>query len=366
MMTTQPSDRKNPLFAQARDWLSGNAPLLTLLLLAPIIVDVLPGSTRLSALAGLIPEIVTYGFAAILIRWLVRSQRLSIVALILLGIAYALAEECVFLQTSLTPTFVLSENHVYGRTFGISWLYLLWALGYECVWAMLIPIQLVDLLFPTRRDDPWFGKRGFLILCVLFVLGASLAWYYWTQRILVIFTHGASPQPSLLTILAAFLMVAVIVGISLRFKRISRSQERKIPAPWFVGILAFLLGLIWYIPLFLYYGLAPNLPFLIPLVSGSILAVLVFFVFYYWSASLAWCSRHSLACITGALIASMLEGFITLPTASTLDITGKIVLDLLALVGLFLLARKYPSARQQRQSMSSSDDSLPENEPAHN
>ncbi|MBO0795058.1 MAG: hypothetical protein J2P36_29485 [Ktedonobacteraceae bacterium] len=356
-MTTQPTDRNKPFFVHVRNWLSGNAPLLTLLFLAPIIVDVLPGTTRLSTLGGLIPEIVTYGFAAILIRWLVRSQRRGPLALILLGIAYALAEECVFLQTSLTPTFVLSKSPVYGRTLGISWLYLLWAIGYECVWGILIPIQLVDMLFPARRDDLWFGKRGFLVTCVLFVLGACFTWYYWTQRVLVFFTHGTAPQPSLFTIMVALLMVAVIMGIALRFKRSSRSQERKIPAPWLVGTLAFLLSLIWYIPLFLYYGLAPNLPFLIPLVSGCVLAVLVFLVFYYWSASLAWSSKHSLVCITGALLASMLEGFVSLNTAFTLDIIEKVVLDLLTLIGLFLLARKYPSAR-------SLEDNPPENGPA--
>jgi hypothetical protein len=349
MMTTQPPDHTT--LAQARTWLSRSAPILTLLLLAPIIVDVLPGTTRLSMLIGLIAEIVTYGFAAILIRWLVRSQRLGTMALILLGIAYGLAEEGIFLQTSLTPSFGASGGVVYGRALGISWLYLLWAVGYECVWGILIPIQLVDLIYPSQGDDLWFGKRGFIIICVLFALGACYTWYYWTQKVLVFLTHGASPQPSLIIIVLAFLMVAILLGIALRCKRSKRSLGRKIPAPWFLGILTFLLGLTWYIPLFLYYGLVPDLPFLIPFISGCILAVLVFLLFSYWSASQNWSGRHSLACIIGALLASMLEGFVTLSTASTLDSIGKIVLDILAIVGLFLLVRKYPSSRKKTPKM---------------
>lgn len=92
---------------------------MTLLLLSPIIVDGLPGTTRLSTLVGLISEIATYGGATLLIRWLGRSRGLSNGALILLGIAYALLEECVFLQTSLTPSFGAPAGLAYGRVWGV-------------------------------------------------------------------------------------------------------------------------------------------------------------------------------------------------------------------------------------------------------
>ena len=41
------------------------------------------------------------------------------------GIAYALAEECVILQTSFYPLFA-NPQHIYGRTLGVNWIYLLW------------------------------------------------------------------------------------------------------------------------------------------------------------------------------------------------------------------------------------------------
>lgn len=323
-------------------WWARTAPVLALVLFAPIITDVLPGTTRITMLFGLLAEIVTYGFAALLIRWLVRANGLSNLALVLLGIAYALAEECIFIQSSLSPI-LGGSAHVYGRAFGVNWLYLLWALGYECVWSILVPIKLVDLLFPSRKDDRWFGRTGFIVTLCAFVLGALYAWYHWTQEVVPLFSRGPAYQPPLLALLIASVCIALLVIVALRLKSPGsphRIAGRRVPAPWQMGLLAFLFGLLWYIPLFLDYGLIRDLPFLIPLVGGCMLALLVYLLLRYWSASAAWQDRHSLACISGLLIACMLEGFITLIGASSIDIVGKIGLNVLALVGLFLLARR--------------------------
>jgi hypothetical protein len=48
----------------------------------------------------------------------------------------------------------------------VNWPYLLWALGYESLWAVALPILLV---------------RGFVIAAVIFVLAGLLRWYGWTQ-----------------------------------------------------------------------------------------------------------------------------------------------------------------------------------------
>ena len=50
------------------------APAVTLLILAPIIAEVLWGSTHLTTLILLIPETGTYGCAALIIRALARYR----------------------------------------------------------------------------------------------------------------------------------------------------------------------------------------------------------------------------------------------------------------------------------------------------
>src|SRR5215469_1155102 len=100
------------------------APVVTLLILAPVIAEVLFGSTPLTRLVFLIPQIGAYGCGALIIRALVRYQGKSWTAILLLGVAYALAEECVILQTSLYPIFA-NPQHIYGRVLGVNWIYLL-------------------------------------------------------------------------------------------------------------------------------------------------------------------------------------------------------------------------------------------------
>ena len=77
------------------------APVVTLLLLSPVIAEVLFGATRITTLFVLLPQIGTWGCAALIIRDLVRRRRRGWPAILLLGVALAVAEETVIQQTSL-------------------------------------------------------------------------------------------------------------------------------------------------------------------------------------------------------------------------------------------------------------------------
>ena len=139
------------------------APVVALLLLSPVIGEVLFGATRISTLFVLIPQIGTWGCASLIIREVVRRRGGGWLAILLLGIALAVAEECVIQQTSLAPLVGADSQHLYGRALGVNWVYFLWALGYESVWIVVLPIQLTELIFPARRDEPWMGTLGLVI-----------------------------------------------------------------------------------------------------------------------------------------------------------------------------------------------------------
>lgn len=158
-------------------------------------------------------------------------------------------------------------------------------MGYESVWAVLMPAQLVDSLFPTRNREPWFGLRGFLITCALFVCGAVYAWYFWSH---VVAVQAFQAPPYQTPIVAALLVSALLVIIALRLKSPPHPSQvitRSIPLPWLMALLVFLFALLWDVPLFLDYGLAPHLPFLIPLTGGCLYALLTFSILRFWSAS---------------------------------------------------------------------------------
>jgi len=319
------------------------APVVTLLILAPVIVEVLFGATHITTLYLLIIQIGCYGCAALIIRDLVRRQQKGWFAILLLGIAYALFEECVMLQTSLYPIFAFDLQNIYGRAFGVNWIYLLNMLGYQSVWAIVVPIQLTELIFPSRRDEPWLSKRALVIAAIAFILASTVAWYTWTQRAVHIFYPGLAYQPPLLTIVIVLAVIVVLAIAALAPwspPRLVRKSDRPVPRPWLVGLIAFVLGLPWFGLILLQYGVAPSLPVVIPIGGIVAWAVVAFFLVRYWSASPAWQDAHRLALIFGALLASMLAGFWVSGVALPADLIGKLVLNVIAVLLLGYLGRK--------------------------
>jgi len=122
------------------------APVVTLLLLAPVTAEVLFGTTRVTTLFVLVPQIGAWGCGALIIRYLARRLSKGWRAILLLGIALAVAEECVIQQTSLAPLVGVNPDEVYGRAFGVNWVYFLWALGYESIWAVVLLVCLARRL----------------------------------------------------------------------------------------------------------------------------------------------------------------------------------------------------------------------------
>ncbi|QBD80766.1 hypothetical protein EPA93_34280 [Ktedonosporobacter rubrisoli] len=316
------------------------APILALLILAPFVAEVLEGSTHLTNFFVFPSEVGVYGCAALLIRAFVRAKRKGWAVLLLLAIAYGIAEECVILQTSLVP--LLAAKHIYGRLLDVNWIYLLWAVGYESVWSIILPIQLAELLFPERRDDPWLGKTGLIITAIVFLLASIGTWFMWMHA-LTIYAPGLHYQPPLFTITAALIVIAILVASALALPASSRTAQtrtRRAPHSWLVGIVAFVSGLLWFAPLLLHYGLFPAFPFALALVLILALAVGTLWLIWYWSAAQDWGDRQRLALIFGALLACMLAGFPFSGIVLTIDFIWKGVCDLLALLALAYLAWK--------------------------
>jgi hypothetical protein len=135
-------------------------PIVTLLLLAPIMVEFLFGSTRISMFYLLLPQIGVYGCGALIIRALARYQRRGWVAILLMGLAFAVALECLTLQTALAPLFIAADpQHIYGRALGVNWVYLVFQLGYESIWAIVLPIQLTETGFSPPQAAGFQPRR---------------------------------------------------------------------------------------------------------------------------------------------------------------------------------------------------------------
>jgi hypothetical protein len=314
----------------------------TLLILAPIIAEVLNGSTRISFIYVLIPEIMVWGVGALLCRELVRRWRAGGVSLLMLGLALSIAEEFIIQQTSIAPLPFPGADAGLDRVWGINWLYLLFMLGFESVWVVLIPVQFTELIFPAHRDQSWLRKRGLIACCVTFVVGARIAWYGWTQQARPRL-HAPAYHPPIALLLLGLTTIALLVVMAYRMRAFGHGcgiETRRAAGPWLVGIVTFVLGGAWFELITLIFVPRPQLPHWLPLVAGVVWALLAFALVGYWSAAGNWSDTRRWSLSFGATLATMSVGYLDIAGYSRVDFTGKAILNVLAVAGFLLLARR--------------------------
>jgi hypothetical protein len=323
-------------------------PIAALLLLAPLISEVLFGATRLSAIFVLIPEVLTWGCGALLAREWVRRWNRGWPSLLSMGLALAVAEEWVIQQTSIAPLVGLAR-HTYGRVWGVNSVYLLWALGYESVWVVLIPVQLTELLFPERRAQCWLRSRGLVIASVVFVLGAVLAWYGWTQQARVSIFHlpPYSPPPWYLSGAAGCIVILILVARGLPSRAVVESGS-SLPAPSVMVLVMTVLGAAWGAFVLLGYGSLPSIPFPFALAGGVALAAAALALARRWTSNPQWGDAHRFALVFGGTLGCVLGGFVVFGAGGALriDWIGKLAFDVLAIAWLMVFrSRMTDSAR---------------------
>lgn len=316
------------------------APALTLMLLAPLAAEILPGSTRFSALFVLPIEICVWGGGALLIRYAVRRRRLGGIQMLFLAIALAIAEECLIQQTSLAPLVIQLKGQIYARVWGLNYVYFLWALIYEPVFAVLLPVYLTELIFPERKNAPWMTRSGLFAVIPLFLVGAGLAWYTWTQIARVKVFHLPAYHPPVVAIVVASVAIASLVVAALAPSRLQRAR-RSAPARKPPLLLMSGAGLVWAVLLYalvlLAFGIAPAFPSWIAIVAGLVLAAAPLYLVPRWASHPAWESRDDFALILGTMLGSMMISFVGFIGAARADLLFKIIMDALAVAGMILL-----------------------------
>ena len=114
----------------------------------------LPGATRTSSLFVFPLEMAIWGGGALLIRAAVRHFKLGWLNMFLMACALSIAEEFVIQQTTIAPLIIqIAPGPPFGRAFGINYEYFLWALFYEAVLVVMVPVMVTELIFEDRRED---------------------------------------------------------------------------------------------------------------------------------------------------------------------------------------------------------------------
>jgi hypothetical protein len=295
------------------------------------------GGTRLSVIFVLIPEILTWGCAALLIRECVRRWNKDWPSMLLLGVALAVAEEWIIQQTSIAPLVGLAQ-HAYGRVWGVNWVYFLWAAGYESVWVVLVPVELTELLFPAEREQPWLGTRGLVIASVAFLLGACMAWYGWTQRARVTIFHMPPYSPPWAYILGALGVIALLVLAAYKTPPLPK-RGGTTPPPWVVGMAVVLLGSPWSAYVLLGFGSFPALPYWLALAAALLWCMLTLRLLLRWTSASDWGDRHRYALVLAGVLSCSLGGFLVFKVGGALriDWIGKTIFNAAAILWLIAI-----------------------------
>jgi hypothetical protein len=322
----------------------GWKPALTLAVLSPLIAEVLSGATRFSVIFALVPEILTWGCGALVIREAVRRWRGGWTSMLLLGLGISVAEEFVIQQTSLAPLPFPGALVHYGRAWGVNWIYFLFMLGFESVFVVLVPVQLTELLFRNRGREPWLRTRGLIIAAILFLLGSRIAWYAWIKRVRPMVFHLPPYHPGALPIGSGVLAIAVLAVLAYLVRRIGTgapNSAHAAPPAWLAVFLSFILGCPSYALMsFVFRPNKPQVAFQLVLGCGAVWAVLVYLLIGRWVHAARWSDVHRWALAFGATLLCMAAGFLGSSKWKPIDVYGKAVLNVLAVIAfLLLLAR---------------------------
>jgi len=312
-------------------------PVLFLLFLAPLIAEVLWGTTTVTESAGYFAQVGLYGGGAVLVREVARRWGAGWISILLLGAAYGAIEEGLLEPTWFTPAL---QSHPYGVAFGVFWTYAAFNIGYHAVFSIAIPILLTELAFPAWRDKPWLGRAGLSVVGAVYAVNAAgigLLWYTVLQR--SVYHVPARVHPAQQAAAVA-LVIALIAAARLAAPAATFTLGG--PPPPAAGRLAgaAALGAAAWFGLLLVSGSGNHLrwlPFPVPIAVAAAEVALAAWSLRRWSART---DLQVLAACSGALTVQMAAGFGVTGLAGPVNIIGKAILNVIAVCLLAWFARR--------------------------
>jgi hypothetical protein len=197
-------------------------PIATLLALTTVLPELFSGST--APMGFLKPGLLIflflgYGLAILLIRELAVRCRSGLLGLFFLGLAYS-----VFNEGLLAKTLIIEKSlpvglyDHYGYLLGISFP---WAAGigawHACA-SVIFPILLTHHFFPGAKERPWLNGKIALILGLLLMLLASVAFLDTSEK-------GVKGTPLQLAVLLVIMFVGFLLGAVSKGKVLDRASS---------------------------------------------------------------------------------------------------------------------------------------------
>ena len=320
---------------------------LTLFILAPVVGEMLSGSTPpllfINPLS-LLFQTGLYGSAALLVRELVRRRGLGWPNIFVLGAAYGVLEEGLVVTSWFNPRWPdLGTLGSYGRALEVN---LVWALGltaYHAVVSIAIPIALAEAFFPAIASRAWLTRRGFRLFAVwlaIVSLFGLLAFGFLAFR-----KQGYAHPPAAYLLALALAVALVRVGLRWRPAPNQPRLNRPVPHLWTVRLAALGLMVAFFTTLWVFPVKIP-LAWVTALAMGGVITFAAWLV-WRWSARPGWSRQHRLALASGGLaFFLLLAPLLELGAAAHGKPTqGMILIASFFAALLIVLARRQPPER---------------------
>lgn len=286
------------------------SPAATLVVIAPLIAEVLSGSTLVTDIPGLVFFIPLYGAGALLVRECVRRRGRGWGSVLILGIAFGIVEEGLAVQALFNPDVISSAAwgaRAGGHVAGFYGVFTEAVLVYHAVWSITIPIVLTELLFPARADRPFLSRKGLAVTAAAYAVGVVLVGMI-AHGVMLAESRENYWAPAGTRAFTAFLVVAL--GFAALVPRGSGTARTRpgatTPPAWMPlltgagGGLAFLA--LMDLPVRYAKTLTKGTNALVPMLGGATIVLLLGWLVRRWQAAEDWGDGHRLALVGGALL----------------------------------------------------------------
>jgi len=315
------------------------SPALVLFLLSAAIAELLSGSAppiEFFNPIGFVLLSLLYGSGAVVVRELKIRWNKGYVSMFLLGAAYGVIEEALMVKSFFDPQWMeLGVLGIYGRWQGVNWVWAQWLTIYHAIFSIAIPITLVELAYPKKRNVRWVSNRKFIGLVAL-LMGVTVFGY-------LFLTDFYPPY------VQYFFFVFVVIFLSILAWKIpsnvGKGGSNQILTPRKIFAVGFLVALTF----FLFFGAGPyiyNEPLILLIIGTGLVSFIFFFLRRYdWNEDTLY---HKFALVAGSVVFLVsLTPFQELDKSRLDNTQGMLIVGIITLIMLFLLRQKLKPRAQR-------------------
>jgi hypothetical protein len=277
--------------------------ILLLLFLSPILAELLSNSSPPLVFFNppvFLTMILLYGCGTLLIREAKARWKLQW-SIIFLAAALGILVEGTIVQSFFNLGHLdLGILSGYGMYFGVQWPWTINLILYHATISVLIPIAIIELLWPKYKYVPLLKKRGLLlsfagvILVTLFFL--TLIFAGGLKENLAYKNYEASP----LLVISSIIAIALLIWLSWKYRQRRVLTNRKLFSPFIFAVAGFL-----YIPMSLVasaFLAHAQVPALITIFIQLVVIILILLFAFYQISNRNITKRHIVSLIFGSLL----------------------------------------------------------------